>query len=102
MFARLGSLVPYVDIHDLQLSVKDVLSTGNPHTHNLYTQLSPPVSDVINNTTFRFNNKNDTYTTKSGYNWLLSLRDPISTHNPLHSWSWIWKLQLSEKITFFF
>ncbi|PNX74567.1 xylogalacturonan beta-xylosyltransferase, partial [Trifolium pratense] len=34
---RLGSLVPYVDIHDLQLSVKDVLSTGNPHTQNLYT-----------------------------------------------------------------
>ncbi|MCI29947.1 RNA-directed DNA polymerase (Reverse transcriptase) [Trifolium medium] len=34
---RLGSLVPFVDIHDLQLSVKDVLSTGNPHTQSLYT-----------------------------------------------------------------
>jgi hypothetical protein len=69
-----------------------VLSTGNPHTHSLYTQLPPLVSDGINNTTFRFNdsiedafiwsnNKNNTYTTKSDYNWLLSLRDPISTHN---------------------
>ncbi|KAK2368688.1 hypothetical protein QL285_081866 [Trifolium repens] len=97
----------------VRLSVKDVLSTGNPHTHSLYTQLPPPVSDVINSTTFRFNdsiedafiwsnNKNGTYTTKSGYNWLLSLRDPISTHNPLHSWSWIWKLQLPKKIKFFF
>ncbi|PNX90197.1 xylogalacturonan beta-xylosyltransferase, partial [Trifolium pratense] len=81
---RLGSLVPYVDIHDLQLSVKDVLSTDNPHTQSLYTQLPLLGYDVINNTNFKFkdsieeafiwtNNKNGTYTTKSGYNWLLSL-----------------------------
>jgi hypothetical protein len=97
---RLGSLVPYFNLHDLQFSVKGVLSTGNPHTQSLYTQLHPLVFDIINNTTFRFNdsvedafiwssNKNGTYTTKSGYNWLLSLRDPIPTHNPLHSCSWI-------------
>jgi hypothetical protein len=97
---HLGSLVLYVDIHDLQLSVKDVLSKGNPHTHSLYTQLPPLTSDVINNTNFKFNdsiedtfiwtnNKNDTYATKSGYNWLLSLRDLGTIHNLLHSWSWI-------------
>jgi hypothetical protein len=106
-FGRLGSLVPYVDIHDLQLLVKDVFSIGNPHTQSIHS--TPPlVSDVVNNTTFRFsdsikdafiwtNNKNDIYTTKSDYNLLLFLRDPIITHNPSYSWSWIWKLQLSEK-----
>ncbi|GAU25827.1 hypothetical protein TSUD_30910 [Trifolium subterraneum] len=110
---RLGSLVPYVDIHDLQLSVKDVLSIGNPHTQSLYTQLPPLASDIVNNANFKFNdsiedafiwtnNKNDTYTTKSGYNWLLSLRDLVINHNPSHSWSWIWKIQLPEKIKFFF
>jgi hypothetical protein len=46
------------------------------------------VFDVANNTNSKFNdsiedtfiwtnNKNDTYTIKSGYNCLLSLRDPI-------------------------
>ncbi|GAU35593.1 hypothetical protein TSUD_295290 [Trifolium subterraneum] len=110
---RLGSLVPYVDIHDLHLSEKDMFSKGNPHTQSLYTQLPSLVSDVINNTNFKFNDsiedtfiwtnkKNGTYTAKSGYNWLLSLRDPGTIHNPLNAWSWIWKLQLFEKIKFFF
>jgi len=27
----LGSIVPYIDIHDLQLRVRDVLSTNDPH-----------------------------------------------------------------------
>ncbi|GAU42452.1 hypothetical protein TSUD_235210 [Trifolium subterraneum] len=112
-WTALGSLVPYVDIHDLRPSVKDVISTGNPHTQCLYTHLPSLVSDVINNTNFKFNdsikdafiwtnNKNDIYTTKSGYSWLFSLRDPVTNHNPSHSWSWIWKLQLPEKIKFFF
>jgi hypothetical protein len=90
-----------------------VLSTGNYHTQSLNTQLPTLVSNALNNTSFRFNdfiedafirtnNKNDTYTTKSDYNWLLSLRDPIITHNPSHSWSWIWKLQFPEEIKFFF
>jgi hypothetical protein len=106
---RLGSLVLHVDIHDFKLSATDILSTWNPHTQSLYTQLPLLVNDVINNTTFKLNetvkdtfiwsiDKNGTYTTKSGYNLLLSLRDPIITHNPLHSWSWIWKLQLPKKI----
>jgi hypothetical protein len=48
-----------------------------------------------------------THTIKSGYNWLLSLRNPIFTHNPLthnplHSWSWIFKFQLLKMIKFFF
>jgi hypothetical protein len=78
-FGRLVSLILYVDILDLQLSVKDVLSTGNYHTQSLNTQLPTLVSNALNNTSFRFNdfiedafiwtnNKNDAYTTKSGYN----------------------------------
>ncbi|GAU50504.1 hypothetical protein TSUD_409790 [Trifolium subterraneum] len=110
---QLGALVPYIDIHDLQLSIKDVLSTNSPHTHILYTQLPPSVSDLINNIHIKFNdsiddafiwtsNKNGSYTTKSGYNWLLSLQNLVTPHNPSLSWSWIWKLQLPEKIKFFF
>ncbi|CAJ2635885.1 unnamed protein product [Trifolium pratense] len=94
-FGRLGTIVPYIDIHDLQLSVRDVLSSGNPHTQILYTQLPPMIFDTINNSHMKFNasiedtfiwtnNKNGSYTTKSGYDWLLSLRDPgyIGFTNP--------------------
>ncbi|CAJ2646060.1 unnamed protein product [Trifolium pratense] len=112
-FGRLGTIVSYIDIHDLQLSVRDVLSSGNPHTQILYTQLPPMIFDTINNSHMKFNasiedtfiwtnNKNGSYTTKSGYDWLLSLRDPGITSNPSHSWTWIWKLHLPEKIKFFF
>jgi len=73
-FGYLGPLVPYIDIHDLQLTIKDVISFPSPHTHVLYTQLPPIVSDNINNTHLKFNasledafiwinNKSGTYTT---------------------------------------
>jgi len=91
----LGSLVPFIEIHDLQLSVKDVLSSTSPHIQHLYTHLSQEFAEAINNTHFRFNNsiedafiwpdnKNGAYTTKSGYNYS-------------QSWSWIWKLKLLQK-----
>ena len=65
----------------------------------------------MNNTQFHFNNsledafiwpdnKNGIYTTKSGYNWLLSHADPVSNINSSQSWSWIWKLKLPEKYKF--
>jgi hypothetical protein len=35
----LGTIVPYIDIHDTQLSVKDVLSFNGQHSRILYTTL---------------------------------------------------------------
>jgi hypothetical protein len=40
-------IIPYVDIYDLQLLVKDVFSTENSHTLNLNIQLPPLIS--VNN-----------------------------------------------------
>jgi len=109
-----GTLFPYVDIHDLQLTVKDVVSFNDPHTHVLYTQLSHEASTFINNLHYKFNDNvddayvwtshiSDTYSTKSGYNWLLTVAaDPVSASPTLHSWSWIWKLKLLENISFSF
>jgi hypothetical protein len=99
----LGTLVPYVDIHDLHLAVKDVLTSDSPHSQILYTQLPSSASDLINNLHIRFNdsiddafiwpsNKNGLYTAKSGYSWLLSQNNPATTPSLSHSWTWIWKL----------
>jgi hypothetical protein len=108
----LGSIVPYIDIHDLQLTIKDVLTANDPPTNILYTNLLHVASDLINHIHMNFNDivedvviwrnkKNGTYSLKSGYNWLLYNADPAGQNLSLHSWYWIWKLQLPEKYKFF-
>jgi len=108
----LGSLVPIIDIYDIQLTVRDVISFTGQHTQALYTTLPPPVADTVNNFHTNFNstvedafiwrhNKNGVYSTKSGYTWLLSLMEPTIVITMHHSWSWIWNLQVSEKYKFF-
>ena len=109
----IGSFPPYIDIHDLHLTVRDVFSTNGPHTQDLYFHLPPLVTDFINNIHTRFKpsvedafiwtpNKNGTYTTKSGYTWLLPRTNTITHFNSNFSWSWIWKLKLPEKLKFHF
>ncbi|AES88248.1 response regulator, putative [Medicago truncatula] len=69
----IGCLPPYIDIHDLLLTVKDVISSNNPHTNILYSQLPTFAADTINSMHFKFNasvddvfiwsnNKNGIYT----------------------------------------
>lgn len=105
----LAPLVPYIDIHDLQLTIKDVISSPAPHTNILYTTLPPDIANHINNLKVRFNdsiedtfvwspNINGVYTAKSGYNWLLSRSNNINTAS--NSWRWIWSLRLPEKFKF--
>ena len=107
----IGNHVPIIDIHDLHLTVKDVFSDDGIHTHDLYTNLPPAIVDFINSTHFRFNaaiedsfiwakNKNSNYTTKNGYDWLLSLKVTVDDTTPHRSWSWIWRLQAPEKFKF--
>ncbi|PNY14401.1 ribonuclease H [Trifolium pratense] len=105
------TLVPYVDIHDIHLTVKDVVGGCFPYTQMIYTHLPQAALDTINNTQLSFNaslqdvfiwshNKNGDYTTKSGYDWLLSQSEQVII--PSHSWSWIWKIAGPEKIKFLF
>lgn len=67
------------------------------------------MTEFINNTNYRFNdaiddafiwphNKNGIYSTKSGYQWLISLN---GSNIATHSWSWIWRRKIPEKFKFF-
>ncbi|GAU20604.1 hypothetical protein TSUD_33400 [Trifolium subterraneum] len=105
------TLVPYVDIHDLQLTVKDVVGGVYPYSQILYSHLPQTALDIINNTQLTFNdsledvfvwthNKNGVYITKSGYDWLLAQTDQVTI--PLNSWSWIWQIAGPEKLKFLF
>ncbi|PNY05589.1 ribonuclease H [Trifolium pratense] len=107
----LCKLVPYIDIHDMQLTVSDVISSNEPHSNILYSHLPQTALDIINNTNLTFNasiedafiwhnNKNGVYTTKSGYDWLLSRKEQVPSHP--HTWAWLWKLQAPEKLKFLF
>lgn len=105
----LGIKVPFVDIHDIHLTVHDVITNDGQHTQSLYTNLPTVIADTINNTQLSFNSsledafiwshhKNGTYSANSGYSWLLSQHDlEIQASN---SWSWIWKLKVPEKFKF--
>lgn len=108
-FGCLGSQIPIIDIHDLHLSVKDVLSINGVRTQSLYSTLPQQIADFINTASFLFNdaiddafiwphNKNGIYTTKSGYKWLISQSGSATNSNL--SWSWIWHLKIPEKYKF--
>jgi hypothetical protein len=51
----LGTQVPIADIHDLQLTIKDVITNDGLHTQALYTILPIALADIINNTQLSFN-----------------------------------------------
>jgi len=64
----------------------------------MHIKFNPSIEDA-----FIWNsNKNGTYTTKSGYSWLLSHTNTVTHFNTSLSWSCIWKLKLPEKLKFLF
>lgn len=54
-FVPLGSHITVIDIHDLHLTVKEVIITNVQRSQSLYTSIPLAVSDVINNNNIRFN-----------------------------------------------
>jgi len=89
-----------------------VLSEPGNHAQVLYTNLPSAVENHINNIPIQFNdsiedaliwsqNKNGTYSTKSGFKWLLTVREPTVDQIPHLSWTWIWRLKVPKKYKFF-
>ena len=51
----IGSLAPFIDIHDLYITVKNAFSSGNLPTHPLCTHLPSFASDFTNKMHLKFN-----------------------------------------------
>lgn len=51
----IGLLSPFIIIHDLHLTIKDVLCSNEQHTQVLYSHLLPMTFDLINNMHIKFN-----------------------------------------------
>ena len=106
----IGNHVPIIDIHDLHLSkyVFSLMMIALRVYTPLFQQLLKTTStllifcfnDAIENTVIWANNKNGSYTTKSRYAWLLSLKATVIDSSSYHTWTWIWRLQVPEKYKF--
>lgn len=97
----MASLVNYVQIHVIALTVKDFYSTSPLIIQHLYTQLPHRIVTEITTKSLNFNPKiedvftwsdyiNGTYTTKRGYSWILYNKEEFhDSINATQSQIWI-------------
>ncbi|KAK2454730.1 hypothetical protein QL285_002263 [Trifolium repens] len=89
----------YVDIHDLQMRVRDVFIDGGWNFNLLYTTIATYVMDRLKLLLVSLNsqvedcftwkgNLNGFYTAQDGYYWL-NRNEFISNTNEV-SWNWLW------------
>ncbi|XP_057449118.1 uncharacterized protein LOC130740498 [Lotus japonicus] len=105
----LARKVLYVDMHDVQLSLRDVISNGNWNLGNVYTLIPPEFVQQLHNIEPRISHsrrdvwiwdKGETgcYSVKEAYQWLHRLKYPLAVAG---DWRWVWSLKVPERVRFF-
>jgi hypothetical protein len=107
----LANHVLYVDIHDLQMRVRDVYTDGKWNFDLLYTTITADVMDrlkllyvclnsqVAGRYTWK-GNLNGLYTAHDGYYWL-NRSDFVDNVTNEISWNCVWHIPAPENIKFF-
>jgi hypothetical protein len=107
---KLANQVLYIDIHDLQMSVKDAYVDGKWNTNLFYTNIPEEVSNRLKSLLVCLNsnvsdcyswrgNLNGFYTAQDGYYWLN--RNEFTNSVEDVSWNWLWHIPTPKKIKFF-
>lgn len=96
-FGCLGSQVQYVDIHDRDYTIKDIIQNGAWNLNVLHTNLSQNTANHIHDCFIWQSHLNGAYTANAGYKWLIS-RYNTNSATTLDPWNWIWKDFIPEKI----
>ncbi|CAJ2635744.1 unnamed protein product [Trifolium pratense] len=107
----LANHVLYVDIHDIEIRVRDVFIDGNWNFNLLYTTMPNEVKEHLSNLPMILNsnvadchtwkgNLNGLYTARDGYHWL-NRNDFSDNSTTTVTWSWLWHIPAPEKIKFF-
>lgn len=105
----IANLVPYVNIQDIHLRVKDIFFNGEWHFETLATQLPINIRlrimsiflDGVTEDIIIWGSSNTrVYTARYAYK-LLTMKDSVQLP-PSISWSGLWKLKLLKNIKFFF
>jgi hypothetical protein len=108
---KLAEKVLYVDIHDLNLRVKDAFVNGAWNFNHLYTTLPLAVRDSLKMIPICLNsrvivgytlkgNLNGIHSAHDGYYWLNKFAFAAGAVETV-SWTRIWQLPTPEKIKFF-
>ncbi|XP_057418950.1 uncharacterized protein LOC130713176 [Lotus japonicus] len=110
-FGRLCDRVPFVDVHDLQLTLRYVFASGSFDAGLLYTAIHTELADFLGqfqnvvcveverDCLIWTENVDGEYSVKAGYHWLLNREvNPIQV---VHPWRQVWQLQVPENIRFF-
>lgn len=101
-------LIPFVDIHELSMRVRDVFYEGQWHLDTIYTHIpidiqmimrSLVLSDSTEDILIWGSATSGKYSSKSGYSWLISKDFP--SPDPILSWAWVWKLRVPENLRHF-
>jgi hypothetical protein len=106
----LANQVMYVDIHDLEMRIRDVYIEDNWNFHSLYTIMPPEVTNRLRSISMSLNpsvtdcytwrgNLNGIYTARDGYFWLNRHTFALNNLSGV-TWSWLWCLPAPEKIKF--
>ncbi|GAU50029.1 hypothetical protein TSUD_240220 [Trifolium subterraneum] len=108
----IANQVMFVDIHDLEMRVRDVYIDGNWHFNLLNTTLPQEIKEKLKSITICLNpSVNDCYTWKGNLNGIYTARDGYAWINrnsfsanttSVTSWSWLWNVSAPKKIKFFF
>lgn len=102
---RLGETVPYIDVHDSDLCIKDLWNEHSWDVNRLYTtlpmqcvqlleQIKPVFTQNMADTWCWGEHISGEYTARSGYYWL---RHNVTIATEAH-WSWLWRSRLPSNI----
>lgn len=105
----LGSLVPFVNVSDLDLRVRDVCAWGTVNFHMLHSMFPSALRDSLSSVAVCINddvpdlftwqyNLHGIYSVKDGYQWLR--RNAVGSFSS-DDWNWIWRLEIPEKVRLF-
>src|ERR1044072_8595275 len=102
--------IPFVDIHDVDIVLKDIISNGAWSVQQLYTNLPgeilhnlqkvKPVLDSNGGGDKWIWSSSNTgkYTVKDAYSWSMA---PSQQGNIDEQWNWVWKTKIPEKLKMF-
>lgn len=93
----LHKFFPYIDIHDMDLKLKDLYIDKEWRLENIYTLIPEQLKSFIKGNYIHLNqgvqdlyiwraSANGNYTTKSGFQWMIQQRENVTRGQ---SWSWI-------------
>lgn len=101
----MAAMIPYVDIHDVELKLQDVIVAGRWNVilpgDELVQRLrliNPSLIQNLQDAWIWGSSDSGVYSAKEGYVWLRNRH----RHDDLHEdWRWLWRMKIPERLRIF-